>query len=620
MSITLIPDRDGINKFKVPLTKGEESLLKKLEELFESDSYKNRTMEVFVQPNLFMGKPDFVIVEKNSSVWIIEVKDYNPNSYKVEKNERNDSWKLSKNNQKIPSPFQQVKSYKNDLMSFVDPTLENLKNNYTNSDFNKNKYNLLFRTGVYFSEYLNDDISMLKSNLNLEENLKMYNFNYILNREDTLDDFFERIYSKKYKLTNDQHIKLHSILNSGEAGKNRPLPDFDDSNYKDACISIQGRRKIRGAAGSGKTTVLAKRVADCATNRFKAQEKILVVTYNITICNYVTDKITAEGGKNLNELGVTVRHFHSLYKWKEVGGGFEIKCKKEDDYYDAIFIDEGQDFEEAWFRRLINDYLNKDNLESEYVIFADEVQNIYNRLQEETNIDGRKTTLPVTPVPGNWRTLKGNFRMENPNINQIAYEFGNEFLAKESLYSEEIIEYNQLSINTDISETPARYKKSTIDQNVEDVRMFVYHLIINRGAAINDIAILSGSKKLLRELEYELRTKTIGNNIFVHTSKTFVTKEDIEQDLLGDRSYKLSFFRNSGPIKFSTVHSFKGWEAKYVILILHDPNENESRNENYEEIYYVGITRAVNELIIINNNEDFHKFFTGLTENVQVLK
>jgi superfamily I DNA/RNA helicase len=70
-------------------------------------------------------------------------------------------------------------------------------------------------------------------------------------------------------------------------------------------------------------------------------------------------------------------------------------------------------------------------------------------------------------------------------------------------------------------------------------------------------------------------------------------------------------------MKFSTLHSFKGWEIHTVFFILSDvdeemePQVGNSLLENYvsPEIIYTGITRARNNLNIINIGVDKYDDF-----------
>jgi ATP-dependent exoDNAse (exonuclease V) alpha subunit len=56
---------------------------------------------------------------------------------------------------------------------------------------------------------------------------------------------------------------------------------------------------------------------------------------------------------------------------------------------------------------------------------------------------------------------------------------------------------------------------------------------------------------------------------------------------------------NSGLTKFSTVHSYKGWEIKTLFLIV----QKDTLEATYKELVYTGFTRCMNNLVIIDIND-----------------
>lgn len=71
---------------------------------------------------------------------------------------------------------------------------------------------------------------------------------------------------------------------------------------------------------------------------------------------------------------------------------------------------------------------------------------------------------------------------------------------------------------------------------------------------------------------------------------------------------------NSGTVKVSTIHSFKGWESETVFLIL----ENFNFQMTFDEILYTGITRTRANLILINyGNKEYHIKLNDLIEKVK---
>jgi len=142
----------------------------------------------------------------------------------------------------------------------------------------------------------------------------------------------------------------------------------------------------KGPAGSGKT-IVAKTVAQDLVNDDK---KVLFMCFNRTLAN----KIRYEFDKYENFIEVTT--FHSLARriiekfdanwWDQNKGNksedfwnLDIPVKLEEcmpyieERYDALIIDEGQDFKELWFE-LIFGLIHKDG---QRLIFMDEMQNIF---------------------------------------------------------------------------------------------------------------------------------------------------------------------------------------------------------------------------------------------------
>ena len=74
---------------------------------------------------------------------------------------------------------------------------------------------------------------------------------------------------------------------------------------------------------------------------------------------------------------------------------------------------------------------------------------------------------------------------------------------------------------------------------------------------------------------------------------------------------KLHFHMNSGTIKISTVHSFKGWESEVVFLLI----ENKGAETSFDELLYTGLTRTRTNLIVINlGNSAYHENMKKLIE------
>tara|TARA_B110000238_G_C15955096_1_gene364918 strand:- start:113 stop:799 length:687 start_codon:yes stop_codon:yes gene_type:complete len=79
---------------------------------------------------------------------------------------------------------------------------------------------------------------------------------------------------------------------------------------------------------------------------------------------------------------------------------------------------------------------------------------------------------------------------------------------------------------------------------------------------------------------------------------------------------KIHFHMNSGTVKISTVHSFKGWESETLFLILE--KKFTKMQMTFDEILYTGITRSRANLVIINfGNEEYDKKLRTLIDKVK---
>jgi superfamily I DNA/RNA helicase len=78
---------------------------------------------------------------------------------------------------------------------------------------------------------------------------------------------------------------------------------------------------------------------------------------------------------------------------------------------------------------------------------------------------------------------------------------------------------------------------------------------------------------------------------------------------------KLHFYMNSGTVKLSTIHSFKGWESETVFLIIE--KKFPDLEVTFDEIIYTGLTRSKKNLIIINfGNVEYNDKLKELVKTV----
>ncbi len=382
--------------------------------------------------------------------------------------------------------------------------------------------------------------------------------------------------------------------------------------------SVAGRRaKVRGVAGSGKTRVLAELAVDAY---LRTKSEVLILTFNITLRNYIHDLISLVRRKFPWEM-FTILHYHAFVGnyWndhlsKEIRpteGDGKFVIPRAPHKYKTILVDEIQDFKKEWIDSIFR--LLDEN--GEMVFFGDEKQNIYSR--KMTTENGHN--FPNTGIPGRWNELVGTFRMDNA-ISELANKFQRVFLAKKYDYDTIVPAPQNLFFSSPVMRY--YYLENYSREAIFDIYYSIAH---QEGLNDNDICFLCSQISPLRELETE----------FLHrnykTSTTFETEEVYRNVLLSAhheagnpaelrseasiaanrlfkirRSKKYNFRMDAGKIKMATIHSFKGWEiiTAFLIIIneLHaDRYDNDGTNPvPVDEMIYTALTRARNNLIVIN--------------------
>jgi hypothetical protein len=69
---------------------------------------------------------------------------------------------------------------------------------------------------------------------------------------------------------------------------------------------------------------------------------------------------------------------------------------------------------------------------------------------------------------------------------------------------------------------------------------------------------------------------------------------------------KHHFWYDRGTLKLSTIHSFKGWEANTLFLILEEQFDGSDFMTSFEELIYTAITRSKTNLVVLNYGNTKH--------------
>lgn len=716
----LYPNLETILNGKVKPEPGELHLLKYLINNLDD------TFEIYFNPMLNGDRPDVVILRKGFGVLIIEVKDYNLNSYELD-NRKN--WIVKNNKARIKSPISQALKYKENLFNLHIPQL--LEKQIINFRFLN-----VVSCAIYFHNAPKHEIEDLlvtpfEHDVKYQKFLK-YNINFI--GRDNLNEFDFDVFLRaiKLKANNTQALFSDDLYTSFKRFLSPPLHLIENgktipySRRQIEIIHSQNReQRIKGVVGSGKTTILAARSVQ-AYKRTKG--KILILTYNITLKNYIHDKIN-EVREEFPWGNFIILNYHTFInnELNNIGidvtvpedfNGFSLEQKEnyfEKTYYsnkqlfqdnseaivpyDAIFIDEIQDYKRPWMEIIKDCFLVK---EGEYVLFGDVKQNIYNNQTEEKDVS--------TNVKG-VISLQSCYRSDYI-IKDLAVKF------QENIFKDkyEIDDFNKIDTSLEIQfeknlQGYVNYIYLQDTDNVSSLYTIIHDNILNKNFVPNDITILSHSIALLKKFDAYYRyscnektntmfetsemvntmlinkIKTLNNNVLPswivklirlikrendHDSTksfaeigilltiydlslaypsrfdailnwycnkfktslidlknllsiekegydefkknlTIITNGDTIKNLRNNK--KLHFYMNSGTVKLSTIHSFKGWESETVFLIIERNHANVEAT--FDEILYTGLTRSRKNLIIINfGNEAYDLKLKELIQSI----
>lgn len=693
------PDIEKIKTLTVHPEEGELHLLNYLK------NNLNDSFEVFFNPFLNGDRPDIIIMRKGYGIMIIEVKDWKFANYYLDDRRK---WRLKQNHAYLKSPLDQVLQYKENIYNLhIENLLEKKIKNF--------KYWTIVCCAVYFHNETESSIKeflvtpyeqdrkyldFLKHNVDYlgRDNLNKIDFNKLLRKRYLDAD------QTSFFFSNELYDSFKRFLKPTQHTKDEGVAINYSSKQKELIASNPRDQRIKGVVGSGKTTVMAARAVNA---HLRTNDKVLLLTYNITLKNYIHDKIskvredfswdnfyinnyhnflTAE----MNNLGIQITVPEGFNSWTqdEKSNFFENEYysnlklfeerKSEIHKYKTILIDEIQDYKRPWMDIIKSCFLEPGG---EYVLFGDEKQNIYDNELENKDI---KTNVQQRPSE-----MKDCFRSDK-KIKNIAVNFQKHLFINKY----DIDDFNnQLTITFD-KPSHINYIYISPDKKIDTIFSLIRDISKKLNEHPNDIAALGFTIKLLRNLDCYYRYKTnertnamfetqevwfklfldafnpdelvkeglrffdrikkedekkanlavaltlkslireFNDEVFIKRLSEFFIKHQIEpkrfndwyekqavKDLIDNPksgklfesiknvrdNKKIHFWFNRGTLKLSTIHSFKGWEANTLFLILEPRYESGEFKMSFDELIYTGLTRSKLNLIILNyGNGDYH--------------
>ena len=323
-----------------------------------------------------------------------------------------------------------------------------------------------------------------------------------------------------------------------------------------------GIKIIRGSAGTGKTVVLLQRIKFLLM-KFPHIKRILFITFNASMATYIKNILYIEEMETKNKT-IDINYFFQFCSKIKKKTDESFSSYYQDVYrhikekgtplekYDAIFVDEGQDFSELQFK-IIFSHLKKKQYD--IMIAIDPIQNIYN-IDFANFFKTKKVTYYSLDKP--YRNSAEIMLFANKIINNL-------FISKSDII------FNK-------GEKPLIYQEKSLEKIFETI----YSIIYEKKISIKETIVIYTAKKLY---EKDIVTE------LTH----FFKKKQIKITDISDFKHKKRFLLLQNELKISKIHSVKGLEFKNVIIIGAD---NLKISEQNKKLLYVAITRAKEKLII----------------------
>lgn len=556
--------------------------------------------DVFFRPAINCDTADFVLTSKSHGILLINV---------------------CENIDYLESTFERVEALKSNIFNIHLRTIK------IDSIMYSSVYNCI-KTALYFPNNTNEEVNNKIKEINERKNKNKSNtkdyFAYLYNFTDSsnLRDELSKIGSHGFKYEYyDELVNL--ISTKWHSYKDGDLNFRLTKRQKEIVRSNNIRLRIKGVAGCGKTQVVANRAVE---QHLKTGERVLIITFNISLIQYIRmriQQVPADFSPNMFE----VINYHQFFKSKaRQYTNKEIKLIDFDDStffnsyrpkinkYKSIIIDEVQDFKESWLQSIVNNFLSEDGSVS---LFGDGEQNIYERELEE---ESKMPPIHGCGFTGRWNEMSERISMRilNPKIASLSSNFAHTFLdanapigiQNEFLFEEYFTKYWMID------------SKTTADTLAGNIRwiMAEHHIVAE------DVVVLGQSINLLRDIEFAyVRATNMRTMINFETASEYmevkkkISPTYIQKDLEEiRRAAKTHFTTDCQDIKLSTIHSFKGWESKTIILILQPEMQSDEyfdgykiqERENTPALVYTALTRAKCNLFILNmGNPNYHSFF-----------
>lgn len=561
-------------------TDGERAFYNRIKYLYLGEDH----LIGYFEPDIGGIHPDFLLLSPIFGIIIVEIKDYSEKYLKTMA--KSGKWERLKDDTLIflDNPFDQIYQYWRVIKDRID---------YCH--FPKNIEIPIIRL-VVFSKIPHDGHIAEEIRKIVPAKIHLC-FKNMLNRNEKFKEYFNDILPSNLEL----HAEYFNLLRANiiptcrlPTQKQTDLLEYftheekvkllDQDQEKFARELGEGHRLIFGVAGSGKTILLLARARILAKRH--PDWKFLILCYNKLLKKLLFNLLNPQD----YEADITISTFHGWARnyilnieneFSMIYKKAEEKAKKEEKMYEffqdfvpnllsktiealgdtkieynAILIDEAQDFDESWFLPLMQTL----NLETNsLLITCDGLQGIYARKRFYWSDVGIQARGRVKKFRNSYRT---------------PLEIG--YLAQETLPEnlKELIDKFDEFLSTD----KFLGAHGTVEIAVSENRDDEYKNIVNKIGRLlkNPQEILVLFKYNMAKIDYD------------HLFCRYLEDSKIMWKNLQDYNY------NSPGLLIGTLHGTKGLESDTIII----PEIDTYKSDRDRQLLYVGITRSRKKIIL----------------------
>lgn len=565
------------------LEPGEKRVANKLDSLYSNVNYD---CYLYVQPRLKKLNPDFLLIDAYKGICIVEVKDWNIGYIK----QIDYSYIIDVKDRRINNPVFKTNQYFNFAKRILqsEPFFIDEK-----GDFKLKLYSKVIFPNMNSKEIksLNPYIYQPPTECISSEQIRALSFDTLFSSDTR---FLDENTISMIRGTLFPEIRVKPIqtelwqFNRKNPLENLVISTLDAEQEKFARKIPYGHYMITGIPGSGKTVILLSR----AIHLIKENPtwKIRILTYNRSLARKLKNRFESLHEKlelmQVNYQNIEISTFHSLASEVSITPPPPIRTQEYWDIilpfeaienaeptYDAILIDEYQDFADSWIKLCLLMCKKHDfnGQQTENLFLAgDRLQSIYN------DNDSSWKSLGVNIV-GRSKLLKTSYRSGSTHINLAL-----DYLMKDEKMKKEVEKFYE-GRNGICCSYEVENNVDFISGDLENINAYLNDLFLNQKYNPENVLVLVPNRHGPNNID------EIYQKLDIQLQSISIASKEIEPNKM----------------TVTTYHSSKGLECKVCILLNVD-------SLNDKKLLYVGMTRASEKLCIHSFKPDVGKIFKEL--------